>query len=401
MIRFAIALALATLACGRSKGVPDDQLGSLVIEPKPPAKIDVALAQKDPEELARALASGHATVIAALGPHAVVIDSRTVVEEAGKVTDDMTEHTELSLGEAGSFHAVYANSADYGREAIFLGNRLYLRPRYQRWHGRAPETTEEPAQLRDTFYSAIAAAWDLVAPGAELTDLGAVEIAGRAGRKIAVKLSPTPRPNAQEAISQRRWREARTIKALAGEIVLDASTGMPLAVRFSGAIGFVRDGRQFAMKLEVDAKLTKLGVTPITAPADSEVVATPERKREVDERDYLLEDIAPSIRKKQDGTTAPPSVKPNGDAPKPDDVKPPPKDDAKRAKSDDAKRSDEKRSKSDAKRDDAAKRSKSDDDKRKSDAKRSKSDDDKRKSDDEKRDDAAKRSTSDDAQVEP
>jgi hypothetical protein len=319
-VRCSIWIAVVMLACGRSGGVPDDQLGALVIEPKPAAKIDVSLAQKDPDELARAMASVHATVIAALGPHSLVLDSRTVVEEAGQVTDDMTEQTKLELGKDGAFHAVYANSADYGREVVFVGNRLYLRPRYQRWHGRAPETSEEPAQLRDTMYSALAAAWDLVAPGAELTDMGVVQVAGRAGRKIAVKLTPTPRPNARESVLQRRWRESRTIEALEGEIVLDDASGMPLAARFSGAVGFVRDGRKFAMKLQVDAKITSIGAVAIAAPDSAEVIATPERKHEVDERDFLLKDIAPSIRKKAD---APPMPLPVDEEPpkKPDEPK--------------------------------------------------------------------------------
>lgn len=332
MIRFTV-LAIAALACGRSKSVPDDQLGGLVVETPAPAKIDVALAQRDPDELSRALASAHATVIAALGPHSVSIDTKTLVEEAGKVVSDLGDHTELELGEAGSFHGVYANTADYGRETTFVGGKLYLRPRYQRWHGRAPETAEEPAQLRDQFFAAIAATWDLLAPGAELTDLGAVELLGRPGRKIAVKLSPTPRPNPQEAVMQRRWREARTVESLTGEIILDADSGMPLAVRVSGSIGFTRDGRRFTMKLDLDGKLTKLGVAAITAPAEADVIATPERKREVDERDFLLQDIAPPIRKKSDGTAAPPAVgsgsaapAPKSDAAKPDPApEPPPK----------------------------------------------------------------------------
>jgi hypothetical protein len=309
MIRTVLALALATLACGRSPGVPDEQLGSLVIDPKPPAKIDVALAQKDPEELARAMASTHATALAALGAHSVSIDSKTVVEEAGKITDEMSEHTDLQIGEAGAFRGVYTNSADYGRETIFAGGRLFLRPRYQKWHGRAPETTEEPAQLRDQFYAAIAATWELVAPAAELTDLGAAQVAGRSGRKIAVKLSPSPRANPRETLSQRMWRENRSIEALAGEIILDAETGMPLAAKWAGRISFGRDGRRFAMKLDVDAKVTAFGFAGVVPPLEADVVATPERKREVDERDFLLKDIAPSIRKNPDGTAAPPAPK--------------------------------------------------------------------------------------------
>lgn len=85
------------------------------------------------------------------------------------------------------------------------------------------------------------------------------------------------------------------------------------------------------MKLGVDGALTKLGTfAEIAAPARSEVVATPERMREVDDRDFLLRNIAPPIRRNPDGTAAapqpqlaPPAApaapdKPAPDAPKPD-----------------------------------------------------------------------------------
>src|SRR5689334_5231068 len=55
MIRFA-GLALLAAACSRSSGVPDEELGGLVVTAKPASQaIDVDRAAKDPVELGRAL----------------------------------------------------------------------------------------------------------------------------------------------------------------------------------------------------------------------------------------------------------------------------------------------------------------------------------------------------------
>jgi hypothetical protein len=212
------------------------------------------------------------------------------------------------MGDRGAFKALYTNSADYGREAVYvpsaepkpgkIDGKLYLRPRYQRWHGRAPETPEEPAQIRDSFFSPIAATWDLLAPAVELTDRGPVTFAGRAARKIEVKQSPTPAANPPETLTQRMWRASRSISDVVGEVTLDAESGMPLAVKLAGSVAFSRDGRRFTMKLELDAKVTSLAAVAVSAPSDTEAIATPERRREVDERDFLLDGIAPPIRKR-------------------------------------------------------------------------------------------------------
>ncbi|MDX2093912.1 MAG: hypothetical protein SFX73_39120, partial [Kofleriaceae bacterium] len=195
----------------------------------------------------------------------------------------------------------------YGREAIFTGDKLYLRPRYQRWHRRAPETVDEPLALRDSFFSPVAATWDLLAPGAELTDLGATQVSGRSGRKIAVKLAPRPAKPAAETLTQRKWREHRIVEELAGEVVLD-DKGAPLVVKLAGTVSFMRDGRRFKMRTSLASELTGIGApVAISVPADAEVVATPERPREVDDRDFLLQGIAPPLRKNPDGTAATPA----------------------------------------------------------------------------------------------
>lgn len=292
-------LLCALVACGRSQGVSDEELGNLVVAPRGnEAKIDVGLAVKDPAELTRALARPHTAAIAALGAHTTAINTSTVVQEGGKPVKELTDHTTIKVGDKGAFSALYSNSGDNGRETIFVGDKLYLRPRYQRWHGRAPDHPGEPAALRDAYYGAVAAAWDLVGFGAELSDRGVVQVAGRDGRKIEVRMTPSPKKPPAERLAQRAWRETRTLQALTGEIVLDAETGVPLSAQLAGTIGFSRDGRHFTMQLKVDSTVSGVGVpAEIAAPPETDVVATPERMREVDDRDFLLDGIAPPLRK--------------------------------------------------------------------------------------------------------
>lgn len=307
VLRFVAMALLASIGgCGRSEGVPDEQLGNLVVAPKPPAPIDVERAGKDPAELGRALLAPHTHVIAAIGPHTATIKTSTAVTEGAATVSSLDDQTVIEVSAGGGFHALYTNDADYGREAIFAGGKLYLRPRHQRWHEREPEAVGEPAALRDEYFSAIGAAWELLAPGAELTDRGAIEVAGRAGRKIEIVRAPSPEAPPRELLAQRKWRETRVIDAVAGEVILDAERGAPLAVKLTGAVSYVRDGRKFAMKVSVDGAISEIGTAvAITAPARTEVVATPERLREVDERDFLLQGIAPSARR-ADGTSGGP-----------------------------------------------------------------------------------------------
>lgn len=330
MSRFAI-VALCLAACGRSEGVADRDLPGLVVEARkadPP--LDVAAAAKDPAELGRAMAKPYRAVLAAIGPHAVAINTTITVEEAGKPISDLSDHAQIENGDGGAYHAIYTNSADYGREATYVvgpagsgsgsaaAGTLYLRPRYQRWHARAPESADEPAQLRDQYFEAIAATWDLLAPGAELVDRGAADVGGRAGKKIEIKRAAAPTRPAAEPLAQRKWREGRAVEAVSGEIVLDAKTGVPLAVTLTGIVAFARDGRRFTMKVALDSTISGLGSTvAITAPAEPEVVATPERLREVDDRDYLLQGIAPPLRRNPDGSAIAPAPKTATGAPVP------------------------------------------------------------------------------------
>jgi hypothetical protein len=307
-----LAVAGSAGGCGRAQGDTDRELTGLVEANRPADKpIDVTAATKDPAELGHALTR----------PYQAIATTTTVRDGASDV-EHLGDQAVLELGAGGAFHGRYDNDADYGREALFLPataatgsgsaaiaevpGALFVRPRYQRWHGRAPNDADEPAALRDQYAAGIAATWELVAPGVELTDRGPREVAGRAGRAIELHRAPTPRPLPAEPLAQRAWRLTRTIDAVDGTVVLDADRGAPLAVDLTATVGFVRDGHKFTMAVELHSKVTAIGPVALTAPAADDVVATPERRREVDDRDYLLQGIAPPLRHNADGTAVAP-----------------------------------------------------------------------------------------------
>src|SRR3990167_4073638 len=79
--RLGLVLSLVA-ACGRAQGVPDEELGDLVVETRtgePP--IGGARAATTAAQLGRALRQPYAKVIAAIGPHTLAISSVTSVGE--------------------------------------------------------------------------------------------------------------------------------------------------------------------------------------------------------------------------------------------------------------------------------------------------------------------------------
>jgi len=290
------AAVLAVAACGSSGGTPDDELPGLVHAAKDaePA-LDAARAAKDPSVLAAAIAMPQHRVTALLGPHAMTAKSKVEVSDGGTVVETLTD--DVALDDAGdAFHGTDNNSADYGREIIATGGQLYLRPRYAKWHMRLPEDGELDT-LRDQLGATLAADFELLAPGLSAVDRGERDVAGRPGRVIGLEKATIPR-HASESLKQRKWRESAEVLSTSGELVLDAKTAAPLSAHLEGQLSFSRDGKRLLMKIVVDHAVTGVGTKPaIAAPPAEETVATPTRLREVDERDLLLEGMAPPARK--------------------------------------------------------------------------------------------------------
>jgi hypothetical protein len=287
------------IACSSSGGTPDEELGGLVhAEATGASPLDINRAVTDIDEFSRALALPHRSVSAALGSHVFAGTSTVETREAGAIIDTLSDRTTIEFDHAGSFHAMLENSKDYGREVFFSGDWLYLRPRYGKFHRRPPTDANEPLQIRDDVFATLGAYFELMAAASDIRDQGSVDYGGRAARKVAIQLAPVARAVAAPAATQHAWRAGTLVKAVSGEVILDAESAAPLDGHFAGVVAFQRDGRTFELHLSVSHAISGIGRShPLETPALANTVATPERLREVDERDLLLKGIAPPARK--------------------------------------------------------------------------------------------------------
>ncbi|HTE54186.1 MAG TPA: hypothetical protein VK698_25200 [Kofleriaceae bacterium] len=287
--------ALLAAGCGSGEGRSDDELSGLVHAPRQAQDtIAVDKAVGDVGQLLRATALGHAQVGALLGPHTVTGRSHTEVLEKGVVVETIDDEMGIEFDAKGNYHAQVDNSKEYGRDVYFVGGWLYLRPRYGKFHRRRPGDDGEAGRIRGEIYATVGATLDLLAPGVALSDGGKLQVSGRAARLIKLGTAPEPRAAPAQPLTQRKWRESAVVKQVAGEVVLDAKTGVPLRATIQGTISFQRDGRKFEMKLDARHELgTFGGVEEVEAPAAELIVMDTDKRHELDERDSLLEGIAP------------------------------------------------------------------------------------------------------------
>lgn len=289
-------LLAATIAAGCGGGGASDRDleglvsgGSAQVRP-----IDSGKAARDTGELARALAQPWRVAARALGDHRLAIDSAVEVRDGATVLEHLDDVIAIESAKGGDYHATANNSADYGREVIALAGTLYLRPRYALWHARPPEADDEADDIRDQLAAVLADYFDLCARGVEVRDRGPVQASGRAAHKLELALAPRPAAVAKASVVQRAWRDSVVVKAVSGEVVLDDELGVALSARLQAEVSFVRDGKPLTMTVAVTHAVTPLATAPaIAAPPVEQTVATPERPREVDERNTLLQGIAP------------------------------------------------------------------------------------------------------------
>jgi hypothetical protein len=304
--RLLVLVSLACAACKGDGGVKDQDLPGLVVSPPAPPPVELDRAAADGLELGRAIALAHHELAGELGPHTVTITSSYQVQEGGEVKEELSDKTVIEYASDAAYHALYENSADYGREVIWQDGMMFLRPRYARWHRRPPTDEDEPSTLRDEIYGVAGAYFDLVDHAAEISDKGVTELAGRTGRRVEIQLDPSPARPPVEALTQRKWRETVIVEELSGDAVLDAETAAPLQVKFTARLQYNRDGQTRTMTVQVDQQIAGIGQTvAVVLPAPEEVVDTPERSREVDERDMLLDGMAPKKKKAGGASKAP------------------------------------------------------------------------------------------------
>jgi len=296
---WAAAVAALLSGCSTSGGRPDDQLGGLVVaedHEEPP--IDVSKVNSDRAELLRAANMPHRRVGALLGGHVFHGNSTIEVKEGDKVVQHIEETTRIEYRADGQFHARLDNDHDYGREAVFAGGTLYVRPRHSKYNKRAPTSDDEPLELRDELFGNLGAQLDLVGFAAELSGGAGAQVGGRQAREIDLALDPHPGKPSKQTLPRRKWRESIHVTALKGKLFVDAESGAPLKGELDAALTFTRDGHDFTMTLHVTHAIESVGTDPeVKAPPDDMVVVVAQAYKEADERAKLLHGIAPPARK--------------------------------------------------------------------------------------------------------
>lgn len=259
--------------------------------------IDPSRAATHTDELLRAVLLPWSLGTARLGAHRLSASAKTRVWDGDRALESLDESVSLERTSTGDYHAAYENSQDLGREIFFVGNELWIRPRYGKYHRRSPTSPEEKARIADEVAGTLAAHVELVGPWIQVTDGLATQSAGRPARRVVLSRRDTA--GAQRSRSpEKAWRESIVVETLDGEVALDTGTGAMLSGRLRARLRFLQKGRTLIMTLESKHELTELGGTlSVAAPTSLETVDTPQRSEEYEDRAELLFGIAPPARK--------------------------------------------------------------------------------------------------------
>lgn len=278
----AALLAVGFLACS---GPDKLDVPGLVAPLSAGAPLTLAEAAKSPATLGAYLRAVRLAA-GAMGPFTAT-QTATIETSAAAPGGSETLSNEVTLRVAanGDYHAVDHNSADLGREVISLGDQLYLRPRYAKWHQRAAQDGEA-SDLLSNWLVSFADYLEPVTGGLALQAAQPITHLGRDALRVEFAKAATTKVVA-EALAQRKWRESITVQAVAGYAVIDRLTGVVVDGELEATLQFLRDGAPTTMKLAVRQRVA-LGPVELVPPAASEVVATPQRLREVDDARALL-----------------------------------------------------------------------------------------------------------------
>jgi hypothetical protein len=294
-----IGLLATALGCGSGKGRSDEELDGLVTARKVVAEpIAIDKAVSDVAELRRALLQPHHVVADTLGSHAFRGSSsvRLSTGSGADPVETLDDETAIDFAASGAFRASLDNSREYGRHVVYSGDTLYLQPRFGKYHERAPTDPDEPGHIRDDIYATFGDYFDLVSAAAKLEDRGAVTHEGRAAHAVGFTLGE--RRKREYEASQKLWRNDAVVTELSGEVILDDATGAALSGTLSGSVAFARDGTNYTMAITAKHAISAVGTDPsIEPPPDDQTVATRVRSHELEQRDSLLEGIAPPLRK--------------------------------------------------------------------------------------------------------
>jgi hypothetical protein len=278
----AMALALvAAAACSRgdapgAQGAPGGR-GA----PAPPRPFDF----QHPLEALRTDADAAA---ARLGSFAWEGQVGWTVEKPGSAPVKATERHRVRQLASGEFEASAdvdpggGPGSETGRQVVFSGGMTYARGRWAPFRERPTDRGRDARRFRDDSFRVGGDLLDLYGPALVAQPAGETTALGRRARRYRLGLSDTlpraaPPPSTlpdggYDADTRRRvaFLEGRVPLTAAGELVLDAETGVPLSLALQGAFA-QRDDPQLKATVDLSARVQSLGpgVAAVHAPRNA------------------------------------------------------------------------------------------------------------------------------------
>jgi hypothetical protein len=268
-----VALAIVTgavLGCTARGGAERDASGRS------------SAASSDPDRPLQGLDLDADAVAARLGSFAWTGDVTWSVEKAGVAPIHAVERHRVRQLASGDFDASLeidpggGPGSETGRRVTSKGGMVYAHGRWSPYRERPTDRGEGARRFRDESFRIAADVADLLGPALVAQPAGATTVLGRSGRRFTLSFRPAnlSAPAAVPGASQdpdtalrRAFLDGRVPTWAEGELVVDATTGVPLAIALRASFTGTGDA-QLKAAISVDARVTGLGhdVAAVHAP---------------------------------------------------------------------------------------------------------------------------------------
>lgn len=279
----------------------------------------------DREATLAALALRQQTINSRLGAHQLTIKSSLNSLVRGYPARKVIQQLSLQVDSGGGYRGTKNTSSQYGHEVIWSGGWLHTRLRFGKYARRRPRAGE-PGRLVDRMAGHLPGQLALLRPFLTFGAPAQTTYQQRKAIKLPLLLHQNPSAHPLQAAPSRRWRRSIRVRAIKGQAVLDARTGVPLSVELSAAWEFsppagptpasgiparVDSGRTGTMELQLSLRRTRVGQVPrISPPPAARTIRDLRRRRlELERQMFSGESPIPA---------APPGARsPGGPVPRP------------------------------------------------------------------------------------
>jgi hypothetical protein len=257
------------------------------------------------------LAQGHAAARATIGPHKLDVhvelslapqgEPPTPEAEVGRprpvadaVKDDIAIVWASTASADPRFSLSQHNDHDHGRDVVVADERMYTRHEHRGWYVQPLQADVWELWL-DEAQRSVSDVLALVAPRLAVTSTSRAGegVGGGDAFGLALALADQPDPARVGADGLRAWRKDIDVTAIAGDVVVDAPSGLWLSadVRVAYTVPGP-DGRMLRGDAHVRGTVTPLTPDTATIAVPKEVSPLLERTRYEVERARLLDGLA-------------------------------------------------------------------------------------------------------------